>query len=737
MAVISSLFWILGLLFAVVIAPQLRIWTWGPAMLCFAVAAAASAPHLWKERRNRWDTVLVVLGFAIVGWIAVRAALTPAYEASRSDLLLLSMAVSAFLSLRAAITSRIAQRILVFGLAAILASNTGIICKQIIDPAYSPVFPNDMARFPGGFFAHYSYGASFLIPSSLILAGFALFSKEHRAARVLLGLVSLAGMVAVYFTKSRGGFVGMGAGVGVLLVSSLLVGGRDRPRWFGPAVVIIPLSLVALSVLFFFWLSKVEEARGGDGGIAGMLDSNIRLHLGGIALSCIGLHPMHGGGSRSFSWECFRFWDTTAMGWGKAKPEHVHNELLQTATDYGLIGASILLVFLISAALVAALRLALGKCPGGFRQEDAWRVGGLAAFAGLLVHSNFEGIFRIPPGAAMLGLCLAAICIPGAARDGDAPRFRLTSLLLSALAIALAIPLSFFGWKGSQVSRILWQSHFSRAEIGQETKADALSQAASVWALPSLYHQRAIISQGLAGRETESRNREEFMKSSLADFQKTASLDPFDPEVAIGAAGILSAFGRNPEAEAEYRRAIHLQGEMEPAFFARTLFVRHLARKGYSELNGSDPLLALGTFQLAATHTDWIVGLFGPYYSSEENLRTHVGIRQGLGLSFQMIGDFKAALAEYDKASELPFGTSSHYLAGMLYGRRAVHAWSDRESSDALRLFMEAEARINLATENPRSVTREASDEYKAYLRKSIEYLEGAKVAPAAKIDLR
>jgi O-antigen ligase/tetratricopeptide (TPR) repeat protein len=735
MAVLSSLFWVFGLLLSVVIAPQLRVWTWGPAMLCFAIAAAASAPQLWKERRNHWDTFLVALGFILLGWIGVRALLTPAYEASRSDLLLLSMAASAFLSLRAAINSRAAQRILVFGLAAILAASIGIICKQIIDPTYSPVFPNDKARFPAGFFAHYSYGAAFLIPSSLILAGFALFSKEHLTSRILFGLVSLAGMFAVYFTKSRGGFIGMGAGVGVLLVSSLFVGGRDRRRWFGPGIIIIPVLLVALSLLFFSWLSQVEEARSGNGSIAGMLDNNIRLYLMGIAISCIGAHPLCGGGSRSFSWECFRFWDTTAMGWGKAKPEHVHNELLQTATDYGIIGVSILLVFLVSACLVAGLRLAMEKSTSGDRQEDAWRIGGLAAFAGLLTQSNFEGIFRIPPGAAMLGLCLAAICIPSAMPDREAPRFRLTSLLLSALSIALAVPLLAFGWKGSLVSRILWPSHFSHAEVGLETKADALSQAVSVWALPSLYQERAKISQTLASKEPESRNRDEFLRSSLTDYQKAGELNPTDPEIAIGVANILSVIGRNPEAEAEFRRAIDLQGEMEPAFFARTLFARHLCRKGYSELGDSDPLIALGTFQLAAEQTDWIVKIFGYSYSSEENLRTHVRLRQGLGLSFEMIGDFKAAIAEYDQASKLPYGASSHYLAGMLYGRRAVEAWSDRESSDALRLFIEAETRIKLATENPVSVTQKSSDDYKAYLKKSIQYLQGANVTPSKKID--
>jgi O-antigen ligase/tetratricopeptide (TPR) repeat protein len=735
MAVLSSLFWVLGLLISVAIAPQLRIWTWGPGMLCFAVAAAASASCLWDEKRNRWDTMILVLGFALFGWIGIRAFLTPAYEASRSDLLLLSMAAATFLSMRAAMNSKSAQRIIVFGLTAILAANIGIIGMQIIDPAYSPIFPNEEARLPGGFFAHYSYGAAFLIPGSLILAGFALFSKENVASRILFALVALAGAIAVYFTKSRGGFVGIGAGVAVLLICSLLVGGRDKRRWFAPAVIIVPVMLIVLSILFFSWLSQVEEARGGTGSITGMLDNSIRLYLIGIAFSCIGIHPLHGGGSRSFSWECFQFWDTAVMSWGKAKPEHVHNELLQTATDYGLIGVSILLLFVVSACLVAGLRLALGKSTVGNGSSDAWRVGGLAAFAGLLAQSNFEGIFRIPPGAIMLGLCIAALCIPNPSTTENPPRVRLASLLLAALAIGLAVPLSVFGWKGSRLSYILWPSYFSHTPSGLEPKADAVARAVSIWPLPSLYQDRAKANQTLAASEPAGSARTDLLRSALSDFQSSAKLHPFDPETAIGAASILSALGRNSEAEAEFRRAIELQGEMEPTFYARGLYARHLCRKGISELKESDPSLALGTFQLALVQTDWIAKTLGYYISSDGNLRTPTMIRQGLGMSYERLGDFKAALAEYDLAATLPNGTSSHYLAGMLYGKRAVNAWSQRESSDALRLFIEAEARINQASENPEAVTQEAREEYSAYLRKSIEYLQGAKVEPSATIN--
>ncbi|MFK7851185.1 MAG: O-antigen ligase family protein [Akkermansiaceae bacterium] len=716
-------------------APQLRIWTWGPTMLCFAIAALAAAPCLLKEQRSRTDNTLIVLGLILSVWVCARALLTPVYEASRSDLLLLSMAISTFLCFRACLSSKGAQRVLIFGITGLLAASVWVITKQIFDPLYSPIFPNKDPKAPAGFFAHYSYGASFLIATSLILSGFALFSKAHFTSKVLFGLVSLAGMVAIYFTKSRGGFIGIGAGVGVLLFASLLVGSRDKKRWFGPAVIILPIIFIGLAILFLSWLSQVQEARGDNGQIAGMLDNSIRLYMIGIAFSTIGLHPIFGGGSRSFSWECFQFWDTTAMGWGRAKPEHVHNEFIQTVTDYGIFGASILFIFLLIACLLTIIRLTTEKNSQNEWSVDAWRVGGLAAFAGLFVQSCFEGIFRIPPGAAMLGLCISVICIPIQNSDLETRRFRLNSLVLSLIAFGLAIPLSFFGWKAYQVSQVLWPSYFPKTPLSVESNIDRLSNALTLWELPSLYKQRANLGVNLAGEQMPGEFRDELFSSALADFRKAAEMQPYDPELAVGAANILSFLNRNTEAEKEFQRACLLQGEMEPTFFARSWYARHLCEKGYTELDDQDPTVPLNTFQLAAAQTDWLMNLFGVVDYSQERKITHVRIRQGLGLAYERLDDFKSAISQYEKAAELPGGSSSYYLAGTLYGKIAVKAWSERRSADALRLFNEAELRIVKSTEIPNFVTPEAKADYLAYLRKSINFLKGAKVKPAEKIN--
>jgi hypothetical protein len=52
-----------------------------------------------------------------------------------------------------------------------------------------------------------------------------------------------------------------------------------------------------------------------------------------------------------------------------------------------------------------------------------------------------------------------------------------------------------------------------------------------------------------------------------------------------------------------------------------------------------------------------------------------------------------------------------------------------------MRLFIEAETRVAKANPLPADVTPEKRNEYIAYLRKTIDYLKGAKVEPSEKLD--
>lgn len=736
MPVLSSIFWVLGFIFSVLIAPQLRIWTWGPSMICFALATVFALPRIWKESRNAGDLTVVIVGAALVTWIAARAALSPVAELAQSDFLLLAMAVATFVSFRA-ITSNIpAQRVLVWGIAVLTLASVAVTVYQAFDPKYSPVFSSNPSSWPSGFYAHYSYGASFMIIVSLILGGIALHSKEHVATRIFLGSLALAALASIYLTNSRGAFAGAAGGVGTLVLISILKGKRNSKNWFAPAVIVLPFLIAGIGYVLYQGWNHAQNARSVSSGITGMLDNSVRLYLLNIAISCIQLHPLIGGGARSFSWECFRFWDIESMGQGLNKPEHVHNELVQTATDYGVIGASLLLIFLACVIIVAVIRISSAEEKsryGGF--DTAWRIGGIAAFIGIFIQSNVEGIFRIPPGAVLLALCLSASSLPSNRIETitNRPWFRCAVLTLSGIISLLA--LGFWGSKGSRVTTILWSSYFGNNIDGNETKIHALSNALQIWPLQSLFQQRGNLYQKAAREETSEETSRTYIEFALADAQKASSLNPFNPFTVVSSANLLSLLKRDAEAEAQYERAIVLQGGMEAGFQAHFMCAKHFHRKGLAEFDKKDPTASLSTFQIAVRHIDKAFATSWVHNQNRRDLELLVLIHENYGLVLELLDENKEAMAQYDAVCRMSYGESSHYRAAALYGKLAVQAWSERRSSDALRLFMNARHRIGFATILPDGITTEKRDEFKNYIEKNIQYLKGAQITPSEKVD--
>ena len=89
-------------------------------------------------------------------------------------------------------------------------------------------------------------------------------------------------------------------------------------------------------------------------------------------------------------------------------------------------------------------------------------------------------------------------------------------------------------------------------------------------------------------------------------------------------------------------------------------------------------------------------------------------------------------MAAYDLAVTFSHGTRAHYRAGVLNGKLASIAWSNRLPAEAMGYFIEAKRRINLARDLPQGITPSQRIEYLAYLDQAISYLKGAKIEPIA-----
>src|SRR5690606_1324548 len=90
-----------------------------------------------------------------------------------------------------------------------------------------------------------------------------------------------------------------------------------------------------------------------------VLENPIRLIFLEIAAEAVAMTPFAGGGSGSFAWHVYPLWDNLSHGTMPTRPELVHNELIQSATDYGIIGAGLLISLFAFMCIKGGLRCLL------------------------------------------------------------------------------------------------------------------------------------------------------------------------------------------------------------------------------------------------------------------------------------------------------------------------------------------------------------------------------------------
>jgi tetratricopeptide (TPR) repeat protein len=735
MAVASSVFWIAGFILSAIMGPTLKIWTWGPTMLCFAAATVCSIPNIWRGSLDKFNLYILLTGLATAAWFAGRAWFSPVEEMARIDLSLVAMAVSTFIVLQNVFSHSRAQMILIIGIALLLCANLAVMALQIRDVGYNPVIPHALSSWPTGFFRHYSHCATFLIASSLLLGGFALRGSWPRAARIVFLLLAFMGMAAVYITKSRSGMLGASGGVAALLIYWLLTGKRDDRKWSGVALVVAPIVILIITVISLSTLESVQQTRSEGSDLIDMLDNNLRLYLYGIAFSCVLLHPLTGGGSRSFSWENYQFWEIEKMGVLGADPQHVHNEFVQVFTDYGMIGAGLLSAFILGILILCTFRSLVQGNWSKYAHSDAWRIGGVAAFIGIFIQSNFEGVLRTAPGAIILAICLAAAShghtIP---KNPPTSRPWLRQLALTLCSLAFILIMCVPGYKGSGVAIYLWNDVMLTPSATHEDKISAYTRGIGKWKLESLLSERGTLYYDLAVEKgPDDGDYRNLLKKALADYQAAISLHPHTPLHPRNAANTLRLLYRYDEASKYYEKTIQLQGGMEPAYFGHFLYAGLLHELALFQLQNGNYPESVKKYELAKNHLNQTTGYI--HGAKFKELQTHIYIN--LAQALENGGEYEKALSQYEAYDRLRGAGSANYYVAVMFYKRARNFSETQRQPDALRLFMEAEKLLKTHPQLSKHLPIENRNRLMEDIRKQILRLREENHLPSTEIRLK
>lgn len=253
------------------------------------------------------------------------------------------------------------------------------------------------------FLGHPNFVAAFF--ALLLPIGMARWLESSmRSSRIILALWVLLALSVLFFTSSRGGWLGAGAGVLTFLVGVGLdrkdnlrmwwVKFRQRPWLLG----VLGMTAIALGAFGSFLLSRQSSHPTHASGLSS------RSGIWGVALRSFQRHILTGRGPFTYG---TAFIEDHSVPPGMLLA-HAHSYLLNTAAEMGLIGLVVIAIF-----VTALLKLAWRLLRNRSQEKRTAQVGLLAGLVAFSVHSLFDTPTTFPALAVFVGVILALLSQEG------------------------------------------------------------------------------------------------------------------------------------------------------------------------------------------------------------------------------------------------------------------------------------------------------------------------------------
>jgi tetratricopeptide (TPR) repeat protein len=523
------------------------------------------------------------------------------------------------------------------------------------------------------FLGHPNFVAAFFV-LLLPLAMARWVDTTKRAPKFFLSLWLSASFILLFFTSSRGGWLGAAASTGSFLIGLALIKRDQLPSLWRQTrrrrgrMLLMALAVVLLAVFASLLLShQASHPTHGTG-----LTS--RSHIWGVAVRNFRDDPWTGDGPFTYG---------TAYIEDRSIPPgmllaHAHSYLLNTAAELGVAGLTAVGLF-----VVALVKLALRIFRQSTPQSPAAPVGLLAGVFGFSVHNLFDTPTTFPALTVLVGACLAMLYKDE--RQDRRPWLERTSgILLFGIWIIMVAGLAFRLWgyhphvEGVQASNV---GEWERAAARIAVAAERDPQMAFYW-LQTGY------AQGMAALDAESSTSQgELVEQAVAAYRRGLRLEPSfgtnwanlgvllwesgDQAQAIEAleravelapreasfhltlGRMYEARERLDQASASYARALDLRPYWSESYFFRRTVLREDARRHWRE-GGVPPIDAPSMLE-----EGWELLGMGEGAEAASFFRERVGLNTpaayyGLGQSFMAQGRNEQAVQVLRIARFLP-----------------------------------------------------------------------------------
>ncbi len=481
---------LIGATYTGILTPALR---W----IDVGIVAGVLIVWAWSQRRWRWQTT--PLDRAIAVWIAAFAlSLLTNLDSWRRialGLWFMGVYVGAWYLLSHALANRALRRAWLID--ALLIAGVPVVFVGFAQVWLALTSGLPLPR-PVGTLGNPNTLAALLVMLIPFTAG-RLAESKAPLPRVLLGLYTLANLVLLGLTFSRGGWIGGVVGLAVWIGLRFPV----RQIW-----IALPrlqkAALIALALL------------AATGGAVVLLDSlsiggrglDLRTWLYQTALELFAQRPLTGHGLFTFGAGLSRLNSLPPL----EPHSHAHNVILQVAAELGIVG-------LISLALTAwaALRALLRTL---HRPADPITVMGIAAFAGFATHQMLDFPAMMPTIAftALIALLLA-VTPDEPTTEAPTARRAWQPMLIAAGGVALVIAGAWSAFNYQRYVAILTDANSSK---DFHAAADQLQPLAAADPDFALYPEQQGILLGLAAATGD----ETAVPAGIERFQRFTALDP-------------------------------------------------------------------------------------------------------------------------------------------------------------------------------------------------------------------
>ena len=337
------------------------------------------------------------------------------------ELLRLAGVLAVYLVMACAVCSRGPRLLFLSLMMAAAFVQTGIEFYQLFcDASWSPIseaFPWLAFHYPVtvGTYANKNHLAWLLGDAALFALALSFWGRCRWTTRGLLLYCFLFFSAGVGLSLSRGGVVALVGGLVVFVLLSLLIllaSGNSRALLAGS------LAGLMLAVVGGAGAVLLSENLSVQSRMQGLWIDTYREDLWRAAIHDLGVAPFLGLGAGSFQWSARLMMPQESL--------LAHNDFAQLLSEYGLIGALLLLVFLTAHFRVGARRLLQvkgdsihdGNGAALWSDSRAILLGAFAVAVAEVIHSFFDFNMHLAANALLAGACFGLLCNPSLPRSG-------------------------------------------------------------------------------------------------------------------------------------------------------------------------------------------------------------------------------------------------------------------------------------------------------------------------------